>query len=52
MQEIKISQVKNPIRNKEELSEEWKGSIIVAIYKRHDKTDCSDYRERPITLVN
>jgi hypothetical protein len=32
------------IWNKEELPEEWKGSIIVPIYKKSDKIDCSNYR--------
>ena len=31
------------IWNKEELHEEWE-SIIVSIYKKDDKTDCSNYR--------
>jgi hypothetical protein len=30
------------IWNKEELPEEWKDSIIVPIYKKGDKTDCSN----------
>jgi predicted nucleic acid-binding protein len=30
--------------NKEELPEEWKDSIIVPVYKKGDKTDCSNYR--------
>jgi hypothetical protein len=34
----------NSIWNKEELPEEWKESIIVLVYKKGDKTDCSDYR--------
>jgi len=32
------------IWNKEELPEEWKESIVVPIYKKSDKTDCSNYR--------
>jgi len=32
------------IWNKEELPEEWKESIIVPIYKKGDKTECSNYR--------
>jgi hypothetical protein len=32
------------IWNREELSEGWKESIIVPIYKKGDKTDCSNYR--------
>jgi len=32
------------IWNKEELLEGWKKSIIVPIYKKGDKTDCSNYR--------
>jgi len=31
------------IQNKEELPEEWKESIIVPVYKKDDKTDCSSY---------
>jgi len=30
------------IWNKEELPEAWKESIIVPIYKKGDKTDCSN----------
>jgi len=37
------------IWNKEELPEEWKQSIVVAIYRKGDKTDCSNYRG--ITLL-
>ena len=32
------------IWNKEELPEEWKGSIIVLIHKKGDKTNCNNYR--------
>ena len=33
-----------PIWNKEELPEEWKESIIVPVYKKGDKAECSNYR--------
>jgi hypothetical protein len=29
--------------NKEEMPEEWKQSITVPLYKKGDKTDCSNY---------
>jgi hypothetical protein len=32
------------IWNKEELPEEWEESNIICIYKKGDKTDCSNYR--------
>jgi len=34
----------NSIRNKDELPEEWKGSIIVSINMKGNKTACSNYR--------
>jgi hypothetical protein len=40
----KILKVIISIWNKEELPEEWKESVIVPIYKKGDKTDCSKYR--------
>jgi hypothetical protein len=39
-----IHKIINSIWNREELPEDWKESIIVAIYKKGDKTDCSNYR--------
>jgi hypothetical protein len=39
-----IHKLFNPILNKEDLSEEWKESIIVPVCKKEDKTDCSNYR--------
>ena len=32
------------IWNKEELPEEWKESIIVPVYRKGDKTECSNNR--------
>jgi hypothetical protein len=34
------------IRNKEDLPEKWKESIIVPIYKKGDKADCSQIRSK------
>jgi hypothetical protein len=39
-----IHKIINCIWNKEELPEQWKESIIVLIYRKGDKTDCSNYR--------
>jgi hypothetical protein len=39
-----IHKLFNPIWNKEELPEKWKESVIVPIYKKGDRTDCSNYR--------
>jgi hypothetical protein len=39
-----IQNLINCIWNKEELPQQWKESIIVPIYKKGDKTDCSNYR--------
>jgi len=36
------------IWNKEELPELWKESTIVPVYKKGDKTDCSNYRDIPL----
>jgi hypothetical protein len=41
--ETLLSAIINSIRNKEELPDQWKESIIVPIYKEGDKTDCYYY---------
>jgi hypothetical protein len=38
-----IHKLINSIWSKKQLSEQWKKSIIVPVYKNSDKTDCSDY---------
>jgi hypothetical protein len=41
---FEIHKIINSICNKEELPEEWKEAIILPIYNKGDKTDCSNYR--------
>jgi hypothetical protein len=41
---VDIHKLINSIWNKEELPEQWNESIFVPIYKKVDKTDCSNYR--------
>jgi hypothetical protein len=38
-----IHKLINCIWSKEELPDQWNESIIVLIYKKGDKTDCSNY---------
>ena len=40
-----IHNLTNSIWNKEELPEQWQESIMVPIYKKSDKTECSNYRD-------
>jgi hypothetical protein len=39
-----IHKLINSVWNKEELPEQWKESIVAPVYKKGDKTDCSNYR--------
>jgi hypothetical protein len=39
-----IHKLINSIRNKEELRDHWKETIIVPIYKKDDNAECSNYR--------
>jgi len=41
---FEIHKLTSSIWNKEKLSEEWRESNFVSIYKKGDKTDCSNYR--------
>jgi hypothetical protein len=40
------------ISNMKEFPEEWAGSIIVPIYKKNDKTDCSNCRGISLLSTN
>ena len=40
-----ITKFINSIWNREEMLEKWKESIIVPIFKKSDKAECSDYRD-------
>jgi hypothetical protein len=40
------------IWNKEEMPDQWKESIIVAIHKTGDKTDCNNYRGIALTSTS
>jgi hypothetical protein len=37
-----IHKLINSVWNKEQLPDQWKGSIIVPIHKKGDKTDCNN----------
>ena len=39
-----IHKLINSVLNTEELPDEWKESIIVLVYKKGDKRDCSNYK--------
>jgi hypothetical protein len=39
-----IHKLINSVWNKEELTDQWKESIIVPIHKKGDKTACNNYR--------
>jgi hypothetical protein len=43
--ESAIHELVNSIWSKEKLADQCKESIIVPIYKKGNKTDCSNYRE-------
>ena len=46
-----IDKLINSLWNREELSDEWKVSIIVPIDNKGNKTDCSCYKGIPLLLT-
>jgi hypothetical protein len=46
-----IHKLSNSIWNREELPQQWKEFIIVRIYKKSDKTDCSNCRGISLLLT-
>jgi hypothetical protein len=46
-----IHELINPTWNKEELPGWWKESIILPIYLKGDKTDCSNYRSMSLLFT-
>jgi hypothetical protein len=49
---LEIRKVITSIWKKENLPEEWKKSIIVRIYKKGCKSDCSNYRGISLFLIS
>jgi hypothetical protein len=43
-----IHKLINSIYNQEELPDQWKEFIIVPVYKKGDKTECSNYHGIPL----
>jgi hypothetical protein len=41
---FEIHKLINSVWNEEELPDKWKKSVIVPVYKKGYKTDCSNYR--------
>ena len=46
-----IHKLVNSIWNKRKLPEGWRESIIIPIYKKGEKTDCSNYRDISLLLT-
>jgi hypothetical protein len=40
-----IHKIINSTFNREELPQQWTEPVIVPVYKKGDKTDCSNYRD-------
>jgi hypothetical protein len=45
-----IHKLLNSLWNKDKFPDQWKESIIVPIYKKGDKTDCSNYLWIPLNF--
>jgi hypothetical protein len=49
---LEIHKLVKLIWNTEELSRQWKESIVVPIHKKGDKTDCNNYRGISLPLTS
>jgi hypothetical protein len=47
-----IHELINTVWNKEELPDQWEGSVIVQVHNKGDKADCNNYREISLLSIS